>query len=67
MVLAHYLGVHLDLFQRIVISPASVSAIDLTPKGMVRVLRLNDDGPLQISQPKENKNFQSESTPDEEE
>jgi len=67
MVLAHYLGVHLDLFQRIVISPASVSVIELTPKGMVRILRLNDDGPLQISQPKENKNSPSESTPDEEE
>lgn len=48
MVLAHYLGVHLDLFQRIVIAPASVSALDLSPNGTVRVLRLNDDGPLQI-------------------
>lgn len=67
MVLAHYLGVHLDLFQRIVISPASVSVIDLTPKGTVHVLRLNDDGPLQISQPKEDKKSQSEATPDEEE
>lgn len=29
-VLAHYLGVHLDLFQRIVVSPASLSVITFT-------------------------------------
>jgi probable phosphoglycerate mutase len=29
MALAHYLGMHLDLFQRIVISPASISSIIL--------------------------------------
>lgn len=29
MVLAHYLGVHLDNFQRIVVSPASISTISL--------------------------------------
>lgn len=33
LVLAHYLGVHIDLFQRIVIAPASVSGIRLTPDG----------------------------------
>lgn len=47
LALAHYLGVHIDSFQRLIISPASVSAIALQPEGMVRVLRLNDDGPLQ--------------------
>lgn len=47
LVLAHYLGVHIDLFQRIVISPASVSLLALMDNGMVRVLRINDDGPLQ--------------------
>ena len=46
LTLAHYLGVHIDLFQRIVISPASVSALLLTEKGMMRVARINDDGPL---------------------
>lgn len=46
LVLAHYLGIHIDLFQRIVISPASVSAISLMENGMVRVGRVNDDGPL---------------------
>lgn len=46
LLLAHYLGVHIDLFQRLVISPASASVIALDPGGMVRVLRVNDDGPL---------------------
>lgn len=47
LVLAHYLGVHIDLFQRINISPASASVLDLSPKGFVRIVRINDDGPLQ--------------------
>ena len=47
LVLAHYLGVHMDLFQRIAIAPASVSALDLMPNGMVRILRINDTGPLE--------------------
>ena len=46
LVLAHYLGVHIDLFQRLIISPASASIIALSAEGMVRVLRMNDDGPL---------------------
>lgn len=46
LLLAHYLGVHIDLFQRLVISPASASVIALNPEGMVRVLRMNDDGPM---------------------
>lgn len=47
LVLAHYLGVHIDLFQRIVISPASVSVIALINNGAVRVVRVNDTGLLQ--------------------
>ncbi|MFO7680159.1 MAG: MSMEG_4193 family putative phosphomutase [Chloroflexota bacterium] len=47
LVLAHYLGVHIDLFQRIVISPASVSVLALQPNGSVQVVRINDTGPLQ--------------------
>ncbi|MBK8988456.1 MAG: MSMEG_4193 family putative phosphomutase [Chloroflexi bacterium] len=47
LVLAYYLGVHVDLFQRIVIAPASVSILALMPNGGMRVVRLNDDGPLQ--------------------
>lgn len=46
LVLAHYLGVHIDLFQRIAVAPASLSVLSLAESGMVRVLRLNDDGPL---------------------
>ena len=33
LVLAHYLGVHIDLFQRIVIAPASVSVFSLGENG----------------------------------
>jgi probable phosphomutase (TIGR03848 family) len=46
LVLAHYLGVHIDLFQRIAISPGSASVLMLSKTGGVRVLRINDDGPL---------------------
>ncbi len=47
LVLAHYLGVHIDLFQRIVISPASISVLMLMDNGAVRVVRVNDTGLLQ--------------------
>ena len=47
LVLAHYLGVHMDLFQRLIISPASVSILALMENGLIRVVRLNDNGPLQ--------------------
>lgn len=40
---AHYLGVHLDLFQRIIISPASVSVVAVSEHGP-RVLSVNDTG-----------------------
>ncbi len=40
LVLAHFLGVHIDLFQRIVIAPASVSAVTLLADGP-RVLSMN--------------------------
>ena len=33
LVLAHYLGVHIDLYQRIAVAPASVSAFSVTDKG----------------------------------
>lgn len=47
LVLAHYLGVHIDLFQRLTIAPASFSVITLPENGGVRIGRMNDDGPLQ--------------------
>ncbi len=50
--LAHYLGVHFDLFQRIGVDPASVSVLHLTRWGP-RVLRINDDGPLKLEPEKE--------------
>jgi len=45
LVLAHFAGVHLDLFQRLVVSPASVSAVALGD-GIPRILRMNDTGTL---------------------
>jgi probable phosphomutase (TIGR03848 family) len=51
LVLAYYLGMHIDLFQRIGLSPASVSVLALSKNGPVGVLRINDDGP--IKPPKE--------------
>jgi probable phosphomutase (TIGR03848 family) len=40
LIAAHYMGVHIDLFQRIVINPASVSVISVDPRGPY-VLSLN--------------------------
>ena len=50
--LAHYLGMHFDLFQRIAVNPASVSVVLLTRFGP-HVLRVNDDGPLKLEPEKE--------------
>ncbi|HET7482969.1 MAG TPA: MSMEG_4193 family putative phosphomutase [Actinomycetota bacterium] len=40
LVLAHYLGVHIDLFQRIVIAPASISVISVSDRGPL-ILSMN--------------------------
>jgi probable phosphomutase (TIGR03848 family) len=45
LALAHYAGVHIDLFQRITVSPASVSALVLGDR-IPRILRVNDTGSL---------------------
>jgi probable phosphomutase (TIGR03848 family) len=45
LAVAHYAGVHLDLFQRIVVDPASVSAIALGDR-VPRIVRLNDTGSM---------------------
>ena len=45
MAVADLSGVHLDLFQRFVVGPASVSAI-LLDGGRPHILRLNDTGDL---------------------
>ena len=43
--IAHYTGVHLDLFQRIVVSPASVTVFELGEHGAAMV-KCNDTGSL---------------------
>jgi probable phosphoglycerate mutase len=43
--IAHYTGVHLDLFQRIVVSPASVTAFAFGAHG-VTMVKCNDTGGL---------------------
>jgi probable phosphoglycerate mutase len=45
LALAHYAGVHIDLFQRFTVSPASVSALVLGDR-IPRILRINDTGTL---------------------
>ena len=45
LVLAHFAGVHADLFQRIEIHPASVSAVSVG-RSSVRIVRMNDTGTL---------------------
>ena len=51
LVAAFYLGMHTDLFQRLVINPASVTAFTYTPMGP-RMLVYNDIGSLDILKPK---------------
>jgi probable phosphoglycerate mutase len=45
LIVAYYSGIALDNFQRIAISPASISVLELGPFG-ARLARLNDTGPL---------------------
>ncbi len=44
-VLNHYLGAPLDLYQRLDVGPASVSALELPAQGHPRVLAINGTGP----------------------
>ena len=44
---AHYAGIHLDLFQRLVLSPASLTVLALG-KSMHRLVCLNDTGHLPL-------------------
>ena len=46
LAVAHYAGIHIDHFQRIVVSPASVSAVALGER-VPRLVRLNDTGTLE--------------------
>lgn len=45
LLLAHYTGVHPDLFQRLIVEPASVSAV-VAGNGIPRILKVNDTGDL---------------------
>ena len=54
-VLAHYAGLHLDLFQRLVVSPASLSVVAFTPIGP-RLVCINDTAHV----PPEEKSSQGE-------
>ena len=48
LVLAHFLGIHLDLFQRIAIDTCSVSVLAVGGH-MPMLLKMNDTGPLKIA------------------
>ncbi len=52
LAVAYFLGLPLDLYQRLVISPASVTVLHLGPEGP-RLIRLNDDGPVWVPCPPE--------------
>jgi len=51
-VLAHYLGLHLDLFQRLVIGPASISSLHFTGRGPL-VTTVNDSAHLPLDEPQD--------------
>jgi probable phosphoglycerate mutase len=48
LIAAHYLGVPLDLFQRLVVSTASITTLRLGP-GQPALVKLNDTGPGESS------------------
>lgn len=45
LAMAHFMGVHVDLYRRLMVEPVSVSAVQLTAHGPI-VWRLNDTGTL---------------------
>ncbi|HMQ31630.1 MAG TPA: MSMEG_4193 family putative phosphomutase [Chloroflexaceae bacterium] len=51
LAIAYYVGMHLDLFQRLVINPCSLTAIAFEPMGP-RLLAFNDTGSLEHLRPK---------------
>jgi probable phosphoglycerate mutase len=52
MIVAHYLGVHLDLFQRVNISPASITTLNLDA-GMPFIQAVNDTSHNPKEEPKD--------------
>ena len=63
---AHYAGIHLDLFQRLVIDTASVTWIRFTPHGP-RIIRVNDSGDLEPPKPDTGADSAAKETPEEKE
>lgn len=51
LTLAHFAGVHIDLFQRLTVSPASVSAVALGDR-IPRIVRINDTGSMEDLAPR---------------
>ncbi|MDQ3991112.1 MAG: MSMEG_4193 family putative phosphomutase [Actinomycetota bacterium] len=51
LALAHFAGVHLDLYQRMEVAPASVSVVALAD-GPPRVIRVNDTGSMDDVSPR---------------
>ena len=51
LVLAHYAGIHIDLFQRLEVAPASVTAI-VAGNGAPKIRRVNDTGTLRDLAPR---------------
>jgi probable phosphoglycerate mutase len=51
LVIAYYIGMHIDLFQRLVINTASVTALAFQPMGP-RLLAFNETGSLEHVRPK---------------
>lgn len=51
LAVAYYIGMHIDLFQRLEISPCSLTAVGFTPMGP-RMLAYNDTGSLEHLRPK---------------
>lgn len=64
LVVAYYIGIHIDLFQRLVINPASVTALAFERMGP-RLVAFNDTGSLEHLRPKrETPPSESEQTAD---
>ena len=51
LAIAYYVGIHLDLFQRLVIHPCSLTAIAFEPMGP-RLLTMNDNGTVEHLRPR---------------
>jgi len=46
LLLVHFAGAHTDTFMRLMVEPASVSAVALSDGAGPRILRVNDTGSL---------------------